>query len=145
MTKAQLADLTPREQRILAEIIRERDNFKALRRGIAARILGGTIWVQLLVIRRVDAGPDTVPAPLPLEPKVRKDDPPSAIAQAINKLPDPHRMALRMRLLQEQSVDEISAELGMSFGETEALLSEAGRKLRAVLALAAEPRWRPPT
>jgi DNA-directed RNA polymerase specialized sigma24 family protein len=143
MTKAQLADLTPREQRILSEIIRERDTYTALRRGIAARILNGTIWVQLLVIRRVDAGvPDTVPAPR--EPMVRKDDSPSATAQAINKLPDPHRMALRMRLLDEKSVDEISAELGMSFGEAEALLSEAGRKLRAVLALAAEPRWRPP-
>lgn len=136
--KEQLADLTPREQRILAAIIRERDAYKALRHGIAARILNGTIWVQLLVIRRIDTGPDTEPASL--APMVRSTDSLEFLVRAIGKLPDPHRQAMRLQVLAHKSADEIAAELRMPVAETEHLLGEAAVKLRAILATVAERR-----
>ena len=138
MTESQLSTLTDREAAAMQVWIDKRALYRATGHGLAARAVGLAIWLVWQAQRKVDTGPDTEPVPIERLPNVRATDSLAFLVRAINKLPDPHRQAMRMQVLAHRSADEIAAELGLPVAEAESLLGEAAVKLRSILSLSAE-------
>jgi DNA-directed RNA polymerase specialized sigma24 family protein len=128
MTEDQLADLTPREAAVMRALIAEREAYIAAGDAAAAAV----VWKAIEKAWQILGHPEP--------PRFRKHDSRVVQARAIDKLSDPHRQAMRLKLLEDKTVDYIAAEMGMSVSDAQQLLSEAGAKMRTILATVVERR-----